>query len=320
MTTPSTIGNCFSVRRPRSMSDSLNIPFYIFAPDFRNSSGGIRVLHFLCHILNEMGEEAYVVNARKISPRLRTPQLTLGKLKEHFLAGKQPITLYPEVVSNNPLSTPLIARWLLNVPGHLGKPIEFEPHDLILYYEAWCVPAGMHGTPMFLHPVDDTVFNNQNNPDDNSRVHECFYANKYFKLGQPVKEEHRGLLSLGQEIPRTPEEIAGILRKSKVLYCYEQSGIISEAQACGCPVLLIRSDYWALPPHDTHHNIPGCAVYGEENALARALQSLPKIAGVHIKARDNSWEMVKRFVEITYEADQNVLPKEMSPAICGFQT
>ena len=57
-------------KRLRSMNERTNIPFYIFAPDYRDSSGGIRVLHYLCHILNEMGEEAYIVNARKTSPHL----------------------------------------------------------------------------------------------------------------------------------------------------------------------------------------------------------------------------------------------------------
>lgn len=310
---------CFSARRPRSINDSINIPFYIFAPDYRNNSGGIRVLHYLCHILNEMGEDAYVVNTRTVSPRLRTPQLTLAKLREHYLAGQQPVTIYPEVTADNPLNTPLIVRWLLNIPGHLGKPIQFEPRDLIFYYEAWCMPEELQGTPLFIHPVDHSFFNNDDNSDDAHRVHECYYANKYYKQGAPICEEHRDLISLGQEISRTPEEIAAILRKSKVLYCYEPSGIISEAHACGCPVLFVRSDYWALPPNDTHHKIQGAAVYGEVRALERAQESLSRIPAVHAAARDNSWVMTKTLIEHIYAA-QNELQNNGKPLANRLQT
>lgn len=298
---------CFSAQRPRSINDSINIPFYIWAPDYRDSSGGIRVLHYLCHILNEIGEEAYLINTKIASPRLRTPLLTFAKFKQHFLAGQNPVTIYPEIISTNPSNTPLIARWLLNVPGHLGNHIEFEPNDLIFYYEAWCVPDGLTGLPIFIHPVDHNFFNNNDNPDDNNRTHECYYANKYHIGKKPIFKEHQGLVNLGQEIKRTHEEIAAILRKSKVLYCYEPSGLISEAQACGCPVVLIRSDYWPLPPNDTHHKIPGTAIYGDDDALGKARKSLPLIPGVHAKARDNSWLMTKKLVESTYSALNDLL-------------
>lgn len=291
---------CPAAKRPRSINERSNVPFYIHAPDYRDSSGGIRVLHYLCHILNEMGEEAYLVGTQVTSPRLRTPVLTLKRLEEHFLAGQTPVTLYPEVVSDNPANTPLIARWLLNVPGHLGKDIDFEPEDLIFYYEAWCLPPQMSGQPLFIHPVDESVFHNDDNPDDAARTLECYYANKYFLGQRPLLPEHEQLVSLGQEVKRTPQEIANILRRSKVLYCYEPSGIISEALACGCPVLLVRSDYLPLPDGDPHHRIPGLAVYGESDALVRARQSLRWIPAAHEAARDQSWALTQAMVETVY--------------------
>jgi GT2 family glycosyltransferase/glycosyltransferase involved in cell wall biosynthesis len=306
MSNVTTADLCFSASRPRSFNDRVNVPFYIFAPDFRDSSGGIRVLHYLCHILNEIGEEAYLVNTRIASPRLRTPLLTFSVLKQHFLAGQDPVTIYPEIVSDNPLNTPLIVRWLLNIPGHLGKPIEFEAKDLIYYYEAWCLPHDLKGRPLFIHPVDHTYFHNDANPDDGDRTLECYYANKYFLNQKPILEEHQGLISVGQEIKRSHEELATIFRKAKVLYCYEPSGIISEAQACGCPVLFVRSDYWPLPPHDTHHKIPGAAVYGDENALLRANESLKLIPETHARARDNSWVMTKNLAESVYGSQQEL--------------
>lgn len=282
------------------------MPFYIFAPDYRETSGGIRVLHYLCHILNELGEEAYILNAKEVSKTLRTPQLTFAKLEEHYAAGRNPVTVYPEIIHANPASTPVVVRWLLNVPGHLGKPIEFEEKDLIFFYEAWCLPKGKEGLPLFIHPVVDAVFNNADNPEDSNREFECYYANKYHLGRKPILPEHRNLISLGQEIKRTPEEIAGILRKAKVLYCYEPSGIISEAQACGCPVLLIQSHYFPLPSDDTHHRIPGLAIYGEENAYEKALVTLPQITERHSRNRANSWEMAIQLIQNVYAAQRDL--------------
>lgn len=297
---------CFSANRPRSISQSAGMPFYIFAPDYRETSGGIRVLHYLCHILNELGEEAYILNAKEVSKNLRTPQLTFAKLEEHYASGRNPVTVYPEIIHANPASTPVVVRWLLNVPGHLGKPIEFEEKDLIFFYEAWCLPKGKEGLPLFIHPVVDAVFNNADNPEDSNREFECYYANKYHLGRKPILPEHRNLVSLGQEIKRTPEEIAGILRKSKVLYCYEPSGIISEAQACGCPVLLIQSHYFPLPSDDTHHRIPGLAIYGEENAYEKALNTLHLITERHSRNRADSWEMAIQLIQKVYEAQCNL--------------
>src|SRR5574343_1423 len=294
---------CFSAHRPRSISKSAGVPFYIFAPDYRETSGGIRVLHYLCHILNELGEEAYVLNTREISKVLRTPQLTYSKLEEHYLSGRNPVTIYPEIVHANPASTPLVVRWLLNIPGHLGKPIEYEEKDLIFFYEGWCLPKEMEGSPLFVHPVVDANLNNEENPDDNNRELECYYANKYHLSRKPILPEHKHMISLGQEIKRTPEEIAGILRKAKVLYCYDPSAIIPEAQACGCPVVLVRSSYFPLPPDDTHHLIPGLAVHDDENAYAKAFESLPLAVEHYANNRVNSWRLAIKFIEKVYAAE-----------------
>ena len=307
MTDTFNIPNHIFAQRPRSVYKSLGVPIYVCAPDYRQSSGGIRVMHYFCHILNELGEEAYLINARTVSPRLRTPQLTFERMREHFLSGRNPVTVYPEVVHNNPFNTPLIARWLLNVPGHLGKPVDFETKDIIFYYEPWCLPPHLNGHFLHIDPLDHSIFNNEDNPHDSQRTLECFYANKYFLQKQAIFKEHHNLTSLGQEIRRSPQEIASILRQAKVLYCYEPSGIINEAQACGCPVLLVRSNYWKLPPDDSHHELPGVAVYGEDGALERAREGLARVRSNHTLLRDNSWLTARSFIETIYAAQEDFL-------------
>lgn len=72
----------------------------------------------------------------------------------------------------------------------------------------------------------------------------CYYAHKYLAFGGKIPEifKNNGI-SLCQDIPRSPEEIAGILRSTKVLYCLEPSNIASEAHACGCQNVFIDTEY-----------------------------------------------------------------------------
>ncbi|MEI7611270.1 MAG: glycosyltransferase [Betaproteobacteria bacterium] len=230
----------------RSLFGRIRHPYYILAPDFSHTSAGIRCLHELCHALNEAGEEAYLVVAKTTSPYLRTPLLSKKILRNHFLSGRYPIAVYPEVYSGNPLKTAVVARWLLNKPGHLADDPEFSAEDMLFAYDSWCVPPGMHADLLSLPTTDTRLFNNLDNPHDQNRRGFCFYAHKALAFGEPIRSEHRELTSLCHDIPRSPEEIADIFRRSEALYCYEQSAIIHEALSCGCPVLLVSSNYWPL--------------------------------------------------------------------------
>jgi GT2 family glycosyltransferase/glycosyltransferase involved in cell wall biosynthesis len=229
---------------PDFFFSSSHNPYYIYAPDFCQSSAGIRSLHYLCHALNEIGSEAYIT-AEVTSPHLRTPHLTDEVIEQHNLAQRTPIAVYPEIVSGNPLNALTVARWLLNKPGHIGGEIDFDPNELIFYYDHWILPQGIVGDMLWIPTIDRRIFNNLDNPLDNRRTGICYYANKFLVFGGEISAEIINLgTSLCHSIPRTHEEIAAILRQSKVLYCYEHSAIIQESLACGCPVIMVTSSYF----------------------------------------------------------------------------
>ena len=64
-------------------------PYYIVAPDYTRTSSGIKVLHILCHALNERGYEAYVT-ANVRHPPLRTPPLTRDIILRNYHPSRQP--------------------------------------------------------------------------------------------------------------------------------------------------------------------------------------------------------------------------------------
>jgi GT2 family glycosyltransferase len=210
-------------------------------------------LHYLCHFLNECGYEAYITT--KITRTgLRTPPINGRILLDHYLSGKNPIVIYPETASGNSLNGATVARWLLNKPGHLGGEEKISTTELIFYFESWVLPPSVTGDHLRVPTLDSNIFHNRDNEFDNLRQGFCFYAHKFLRFGGHIPDEirHEGI-SLGQEKKLSHEQISAQLRRVKALYCFEQSALITEARACGCPVFLVPSDYcpaseWTLPP------------------------------------------------------------------------
>lgn len=308
-------------------------PYYIAASDFRQNSAGIRALHYLCHTLNELGCEAYLSPATVSNPALNVRFLTRARLIDHYRAGRMPIAVYPEVVSGNPLRAPVIARWLLNRPGHLGGDTHYAAADLLFHFQEWCRPQGVVSHRLQLTPTDTHIFNNENNPFDDRRSGHCYYANKYLGSGARVPREiATGGISVGQEVRLSHEELADVFRRAAVLYCFEPSGIAQEALACGCPVLLVGSDYWnpAERPELVGH---GVGIHGQPGALEKAQAELRQtpagdfLRGEYRMGRD----MIDDFVRLTQAASARrrgdrapgpdvwaVAPRQRGDALAAF--
>ncbi|WP_428826988.1 glycosyltransferase [Azonexus sp. IMCC34842] len=293
--------------RDLSLFDSERAPYYIYAYDYRHSSAGIRNLHYLCHALNELGYEAYIANATVTSEYLRTPLLDESIVRRHFLAGRTPIALYPEVVAGNPLNAPVVARWLLNVPGNLGNENTLNADNPIFYHLPWCLPAGVVGHQLYIPSTDTRIFHNNDNPDDAKRSGFCRYANKYLASGRKIRPEHLAYKSLGHEVSLTPEEIAAIFRQSEALYCYERSAIIEEAMACGCPVLLIDSDYWRVLPIEVTE--PGVTVDSGPESLARVKTEIGDQPARLVHRQQMAWDEIRNFVRQTQSRAPELLHK-----------
>ena len=106
--------------------------YLIYTPSYNPQSGGIIVLHKLCHMLNKLGAHAFLfhdkidkVNYFNTNPEYLTPIADLSILNQ------DPIVIYPEIVIGNPLNAKHVVRWLLNRPGVIGGDGIFETSDLI---------------------------------------------------------------------------------------------------------------------------------------------------------------------------------------------
>lgn len=285
-----------------SFFETLHDPYYLSAPDYRQSFAGIRALHYLCHFLNECGYEAYVTS-ETTHPGLRAPTLGGRILRQHFLAGRRPIVLYPEIVSGNPLGGETVVRWLLNKPGHLGGDTRYAASDLIFYFDPWVLPEDLKGEHLRVPTQDWSIFNNLDNEFDDRRQGFCYYAHKFLHFGGTVPEEiKRHGISLGQERSLSHEEIAAHLRRAEALYCFEQSAMISEARACGCPVLIVPSEY--NPTTQWEHLPAGVALSTEPDPLERLRHELRGIAREQEELFESSKQMIGAFIRITQQASR----------------
>lgn len=140
-----------------------NKKLIIYTYEFDLNSGGVIVLHQLCHLLNKIGFQAYLWPAhRKYYPLNKFFSRIFHGLEYYFQQRKNPfktnecfytpiashrdlegaIVLYPEVVNGNPLKARHIVRWLLHKPGfHTGE-VEFCDDELIFGYGKECSGSG----------------------------------------------------------------------------------------------------------------------------------------------------------------------------------
>ncbi len=286
----------------RNLYAAKRAPYYIFALDYQQQSAGIRALHYLCHALNESGQEAYVTCAGTAA-HLRTPVLTENIMLQHHETKRRPIVVYPEIMSGDPLGAGgVVVRWLLNKPGLIAGDTEFPDSDLIFAYDMSYLPAGWLGKSLHVPTCDLAIFNNEDNPHDDRRDLTCFYAHKYLHAGGKLTPHVKDAVSLCKDQPLSKQEIANILRRAKVLYIYEQTALLAEALLCGCPVAVIDTDYW--PNHAAPYVADWGVSYFDDSpeALALAKSKVPNYQALHQRLIDQAWQDIDNFIDITQQA------------------
>ena len=216
--------------------------YYFATGEFIQQSNGFRVPFYLCHILNELGFEAYVT-AKKQAPNLRTPLLTPAIASKHKKDGREVVAVYTEAMWGNILGGGVAVRWILNRIGLLINESKY-PNDLFFYWDNRYSKNKSVATQLKTCYIDPDIFYIDEDK-DKKRHGFAYYAHKYIRdfRGDIPEDIKKCGISLCHDIPRTHCEIADILRNVKVLYCFEDSAIILEAVACGCIAVLLKTEF-----------------------------------------------------------------------------
>ncbi len=300
-------------------------PYVIFAPSYDSKSGGVIALHKLCHLLNEVGQTAYLVqpftehaltiyNKRRmlrkirkelklrkhqphhVNPAFNTPKLKTPPARELL---EDAIAIYPDVTPGNPLGTRHVVRWFLHRPGfHTGE-VHYRTNDLIYDYrtflDGYTLPGAKQSslqleithTPTEIYNLDGAL------PIDERRG--TAYCIKKGNGRQIIHDTSDSILI--DSLPH--DEIAKVFKTVKTFISYDTyTSYLTFAALCGADSIVVPEDgvsaeQWHSNPH-TRYGI----AYGFEN-LELARETRPLLQAETEKRETEQLDLVQAFVQET---------------------
>ena len=230
--------------------------------NYEENSGGVIVLHYLCHLLRDIGYDAYLVRSIedqifeidkplisllkiireylryfvpiKTNPNFNTPVLKFSKNNY-----QNDIVIYGEQVVGNPLNSEKVIRYLLHTPGyHTGRAFygfnEYHVHwDLGVKFLNF--PASkIHASKVKISYFFEDIYYDKK---VNDRKGECYLIRK--GKGKPFIHSKNAICIDG----KSHEEIASIFQKSERFYSYDVHTMYSRyAAMCGCLSIVVPDE------------------------------------------------------------------------------
>ncbi|WP_176707077.1 glycosyltransferase [Pseudomonas protegens] len=276
-------------------------PYYLLAPDYRRNSAGIRVMHMLCDVLNRSGYEAYI-GANVLNPELMTPPLTNQVIALHKQQGLEPIVVYPEVTSGNPLGGDVVVRYLLNTPGFLAGGKNYGEDDIMFAFTKGLLLPGMpEEHVMFLQPIDLNVFTLPEDPARRIPGKICYYQGR---AGSGIDKDSlpADAVEITGSYPDTWEGLVEIFQTSEFFYSSATTALSAEAALCGCIGVVIPGKGAPLNFSSEETGNYGVAWGTSPQEIERARQTLPLLRESLEKQEVAFWQALDLFIETTQNA------------------
>ena len=291
--------------------------YIVCAPSYDENNGGAIFLHQLVHVLNALGEKAFVWSMPEIyplskrqrlrrlfqpprfatSPELNTP-VHLGDT-----APDDAIVIYPELLKGNPLKAKNIVRWLLYKPGVL-HPYEFTEDEMFFHCgELFDVPELTGGAPELVMWRRNRNYRNENRPD---RKGTCYIVRKGFEKTRLPETEAPDAIQIDG---MSHAEINEIFNRCETFISYDEATMYSQfAAICGCDSIIVPGifdthDAWLA----SHPLAPYGVAYGFE-ALPHARAPRDKVKAFLDQQENDSKDSVRNFITLTKERFET-LPK-----------
>ncbi len=282
----------------------LRFPYYVMAPDYRESSSGVQCVHYLCHALNLEGAEAYVAGPQVLNPGLKTPLLTDEIVARHAAEGRPAVAIYPEIVRGSPLPAAVAVRYMLNREGVIGgQPMDAGADDLYIYHRKEFMDPSRPGQLLTVPMVDPQRFSPQ---PETERTLDLLYLNRVPTSAVDFSRLPQGVLVLSPENRLGLDELADTLRRARVLYTYESSTTCRLAIMCGCPVVPLvaagHEDLAVTPQTVVDIGGGGFAWDDSPAALEQARSECSRVRSLHVAAEDRFWKQIQTFIARTQDA------------------
>jgi hypothetical protein len=219
------------------------------------------VLHLMCHYLNQLGIEAYLVpdpfpgRGCLTSGHLHTPVLTAEMGNAHLAAGRRPIAVYAENCLHNNFICDRVIRYLMNRPGERWEASraaaeQFWRHsdrksEYILHFAEEFQLEGIPSRPLFVPLVNETIFRA---PATEDRQGFLVYSHRISVRDEMIPDWARPFTMVEMSNPRGPVELAALYQTSLGLIVFERTGAQLDALMCGCPVVGIPNQHFTELP------------------------------------------------------------------------
>ncbi len=294
-------------------------PYYIYSPAYRASSAGIKSLYLLCHHLNSRGYDAYIYPDSEyvVDPNLyddifyslNIRFLDNDVIEFHKKAKYEPIAIYTDTVSGNPINAKFVVRYMMNYKGRLNNISVDENEIQFAYSKKISDSLGLQDDRvLFILPVNFDLFHPPKNKQ--KRSGSCVYLGKYY-------DHHKGkefdITKESTKIARHEShkdfdildkiKIANLLRESELCYVYENTAIAVEAVLCGCPAVFIPNDF--LKEDEVHLSrnelgIDGFALNCSKEEISRAKETVDKGRENCLKSCEIFYDQLDNFIKNTY--------------------
>ena len=208
--------------------------FLICSPGYTHTIAGVRVLHYLCHLINKSGHTCYVTS--DINPQWNELRWNNENVD---------VTIYPEIYFDFLNNNSNIVRWCLNKPGLLGGPSKYSEKEMVWYYSSELKEsaklATLHMEPkeLYLPSVEPEEFQGACDKD----LIGCFWLNRESNMNLRLPFDN--LQEITRGYPSQKSELIKLLKRSKFFYSYSNFTIMNEeALLCGCEVYIVNGDKW----------------------------------------------------------------------------
>lgn len=201
--------------------------WFIVAPHYRHNCAGIRVMHRLCHKLNEIGETAHI-STGITNPKWNTPYQEWPNPND--------IVVYPEIIYGNPYKASRVVRYVLFYPGQNGGDLKYDWSEMIVYYtKSYRISSG----PIIcISSVDESAFY------AGDKTNDIVFVGKGNKTTAPWPEN---AIEITGKWPTTRDETIALIRSAKRIYSYDIcTSLINEGLLAQAKVYLPGYNKWIL--------------------------------------------------------------------------
>lgn len=244
----------------------------IYTPPFSNKCGGIVVMHYLAHIINNLKDKKvyaklFMHNNLKYNNIFCTDFARIDEINDST------IVIYPEIVYNNPLNATHVVRWILlelGIEMPKNHHINFGKDDKIYYWESSRVSRKQLTCPWF-----NPIFTNMKKP----RTETCYLVKKGRLIHKQIHYMHPSNSISIEDMSHA--EISIIFNKCKYFYSYDPNTMyIIFAAVCGCvpiihPIDNVTKETYFMSRLFYFNNIihNKCIVYGnnKKNIVAATI-------------------------------------------------